>query len=74
MRTIAAKDVIFVYNGNDKDTEVEFDAEGDVPCPVDGSIVKRRGRQWKVARTSVQSATSGAKAMQVLRIDLTDRF
>jgi hypothetical protein len=74
MSTIAAKDVIFVYNGNDKDTEVEFDAEGDFPCPTDGSIVKRRGKQWKVARTSVQSATSGAKAMQVLRIDLTDRF
>jgi hypothetical protein len=74
MSAVAEKQVMFVYNGNDKDTEVEFDAEGDFPCPVDGSILKRRGQQWKVARTSVQSAASGAKAMQVLRIDLTDRF
>lgn len=74
MSTIAAKDVIFVYNGNDNDTETEFDSEGDFPCPIDGSILKRRGKQWKVSRTSVQSATSGAKAMQVLRVDLTDRF
>jgi hypothetical protein len=74
MSTIAAKEVMFVYNGNEQDTEVEFDAEGEFPCPVDGSVVKRRGKQWKVAGTSVQSATSGAKAMQVLRIDLTNQF
>jgi hypothetical protein len=74
MSTIAAKEVMFVYNGNDQDTEVEFDAEGEFPCPVDGSVVKRRGKQWKVAGASVQSATSGAKAMQVLRIDLTNQF
>ena len=74
MSAIAAKEVMFVYNGNEEESEVEFDAHGDFPCPVDGSIVNRRGRQWKVARTRVQSATSGAKAMQVLRIDLTDRF
>lgn len=74
MRTIAAKDVVFVYNGNERDTETEFDSEGEFPCPVDGSIMKRRGKQWKVARTIVQSATSGAKAIQVLRVDLTDRF
>jgi len=74
MTTIAAKDVIFVYNGNDNYTEAEFDADGDFPCPIDGSTITRRGKQWKVTRTIVQSATSGAKAMQVLRIDLTDRF
>ena len=74
MSTIAAKDVMFVYDGNEKDADVEFDPDGDFPCPIDGSTMERRGRQWKVARTSVQSAASGAKAMQVLRIDLTDRF
>jgi len=37
MTTIAAKDVIFVYNGNDKDTETEFDANGDFPCRIDGA-------------------------------------
>jgi len=74
MTTIAAKEVIFVYNGNDKDTETEFDANGDFPCPIDGSTINRRGKQWKVARTSAQSATSAAKAIQVLRIELTDRF
>jgi len=74
MSAIAAKEVMFVYNGNEKDADVEFDADGDFPCPIDGGIIERRGRQWTVARTSIQSAASGAKAMQVLRIDLTDRF
>ena len=68
MSTIAAKELVFVYNGNENDSEVEFDAEGDFPCPTDGSMLNRRGKQWKVARTNVQSATSGGKSMQVLRI------
>lgn len=74
MNSIAAKEVLFIYNGDEKKTEIEFDANGDFPCSIDGSIVKQRGRQWKVAGARAQSPTSGAKAMQVLRIDLTDRF
>ena len=74
MSAIASKDVMFIYNGDEENVEVEFDAEGDVPIPIDGSIVKRHGKQWKVAATDVQSASSGAKAMLVLRINLTDRF
>ena len=69
MRTIASKDVLFVYNGNEEDADVEFDADGNFPCPVDGSIVRRRGKQWKIAGTRMQSGTLGAKALQVLRID-----
>jgi hypothetical protein len=74
MSAIASKDVMFIYNDNEENVEVEFDAEGDVPIPIDGSIVKRHGKQWKVSLTNLQSASSGAKAMLVLRIDFTDRF
>lgn len=48
MSTIAAKDVIFVYNGNDQDTE--FDAEGDFPCPVMRSTFPRWGAWMRCRR------------------------
>ena len=37
MSAIAEKQVMFVYNRNEKDADVEFDPNGDFPCPINGS-------------------------------------
>lgn len=67
-----AKDVMFIYNGNEKDAEVEFDATGNFPVPTDGSTMKRRGKQWTVSRTSMQPMGAEPKMVPTLKINLTD--
>jgi hypothetical protein len=74
MNAAGAKEIMYVYNGNEATAEVEFDAEGTFPEPPDGSIMKRNGKQWKVARTSVESEAAEPKMTPVLKINLTDQF
>lgn len=74
MNATGAKEVMFVYNGNTETADVEFDAHGSYPVPPDGSILRRIGKQWKVARTTVQAVAAEPKMNPVLKIDLTDQF
>lgn len=74
MSAAGAKEVMFIYNGNEKTVDVEFDATGDYPVPPDGSILRRMGKQWKVTRTTVQSEAAEPKTNPVLKISLTDQF
>ena len=53
MSAIAEKQVMFVYNRNEKDADVEFDPNGDFPCPINGSTLDRRGKKWTVVGTPV---------------------
>ena len=71
MSAITEKDVL--YNDDEETAEVEFDSKGNVPVPTYGSIPKRKGKQWKVASTSMQSAAPAA-IVPVLKINLTDHF
>ncbi len=74
MSAAGAKEIMFIYNGNEETADVEFDAHGSYPAPPDGSVLTRIGKQWKVARTSVQSEAAEPKMSPVLKIYLTDQF
>jgi hypothetical protein len=74
MSSAGAKEIMYIYNGNEKTAEVEFDADGTFPVPPDGSILQRNGRQWKVARVSVVPEAAGPTMSPVLRINLTDQY
>ena len=45
-----AKQVVFRYNDDDTDADVEVDILGDLPHYAVGDIVARRGKSWKVVR------------------------
>jgi len=74
MSAVGAKEVMFIYNGNEGTADVEFDAQGSYPVPPDGSILRRIGKQWKVTRTTFQSEAAEPRTNPVLKINLTDQF
>lgn len=74
MSTRAAKEIMYIYNENEDDTDLEFDADGIVPEPPSGTAVSRRGKQWHVSRTSMQTNESEPVAAPLLTIRLTDHF
>jgi hypothetical protein len=72
-RENTAKDVMYIYNGNEENAEVEFDATGNFPVPIDGSTIRRHGKQWTVARTSMQAVGVEPKMVPTLKIILSDQ-
>jgi hypothetical protein len=75
--TMAAKDakqVVFIYNGDNNNPDIEFDMDGEIDVPPDNSIIVRKGKNWKVVRHTVESTVAGPKAVPILRINLTDQF
>ena len=73
MATDEAKEVLYIYNGDEEQCDVEFDPDGSILTPAYGSYMIRNGKEWKIERTRIQ--TSGVRgAFPVLKIDLTDRF
>ena len=74
MSANAAKEIIFVYNDNENTPELQVDPDGTFPVPIDGTIVRRNGKQWKVTRCCAQSSAGMPSAMPILKINLTDQF
>jgi len=74
MSAVGAKEVMFIYNGNEGTADVEFDAQGNYPVPPAGSILRRIGKQWKVTRTTFQTEAAEPRTNPVLKINLTDQF
>lgn len=74
MSTRGAKQVMYIYNGNEADPDLEFDANGAVPEPPTGTVVRRRGKQWQVAGTRIQAGAAELAVTPILKINLTDRF
>jgi hypothetical protein len=54
------KQVVFRYNGNDENADVEVDILGDLPDYQVGEIVARKGKSWKVVQVLVEHSTVSA--------------
>lgn len=67
----AAKQVMYRYNGDDANNEVEVDRDGEIPHYKDGEIIQRKGKPWKVGRVLVQHTGDN---IPVHIVDLTDKF
>jgi hypothetical protein len=66
---------IYRYNGDPKSDEVESDRTGAVPLCGVGEMLKRNGKQWRVAiiRNDLNMVAS-ARSVLIHRVFLTDRF
>lgn len=69
-----AKRVIYRYNGNNLDKEVELDLHGDIPVYGGGEIINRNGLRWKVVHASLEESLSTPRVFPILTVSLTDRF
>jgi hypothetical protein len=68
-----AKEILYIFNGDEENAEVEFDPDGAFPEPPSGSTIERNGKSWTVAKTSVQAVSAEPVGIPVLRINLTDK-
>ena len=69
-----AKQMVYIYNGENDRPDVDFDEDGDVSIPPDNSIIVRKGRNWKVVRHSVDEMTMDRKMVPIVRVNLTDQL
>lgn len=69
-----AKQIVYRYNGVEASEEVELDRDGVIPTPVQGDILTRKGKQWKVIHVITQVTVAGEPALPVVRVFLTDQF
>ena len=72
MSSQGAKQIIYRYNGDEQSEELEVDLDGEVLLPQIGAFMIRKGKQWKAVHRIIES--SGAGAIPIIRIFLTDQF
>jgi hypothetical protein len=68
-----AKQFVYRYNGVEASEEVEVDRDGEVRVPMQGDIITRKGKEWKVIAVIVEQTVAGPSAIPVVRIFLTDQ-
>jgi hypothetical protein len=68
-----AKHVVFRYNDDDKDTDVEVDILGDLPDYAVGDIVTRRGKSWRIVRVVSEQALIGSQSVPAYIVTVTDK-
>jgi hypothetical protein len=67
------KQVVFRYNDDDTDADVEVDILGDLPQYAVGDIVTRRGKSWKVVRVLSHQALIGSQQVPAYIVTVTDK-
>jgi hypothetical protein len=67
-----AKQVVFRYNDDDTDADVEVDILGDLPHYAVGDIVARRRKSWKVVRVLTEQALIGSQQVPAYIVTVTD--
>jgi len=68
-----AKQVVFRYNEDETDADVEVDILGDLPHYAVGDIVARRGKSWKVVRVLSEQALIGSQQVPAYIVTVTDK-
>ena len=66
------KQIIFRFNGDETSEEIEIDFDGDIVLPQPGELMIRKGKTWKAVQRVIER--SGAGAMPIIRLFLTDKF
>lgn len=52
-----AKQVVYYYDGDQSEPDVEQDFTGDIVIPSNGSLISRHGKSWKVAHVIEELAS-----------------
>lgn len=68
-----SKEVLYIYNRDEENAEVVLDEENLITIPLDGSVLTRNGRNWKVSHTRNRASIMHG-ILPMLKIDLTYQF
>jgi hypothetical protein len=74
-KQIRGKQIVYRYNGDPKYDEVVSDVLGSVPFLHVGDLLRKNGKQWKVAVVRDDLDMPGSStAVTIHRVFLTDRL
>ena len=68
----AKRDLVFLYNGVEMTDETVLDVPVELPLPVKGGALRRRGKVWTVVDVRKTVAPDKSARNPVYRIFLTD--
>ena len=68
-----AKQVVFRYNDDETDADVEVDILGNLPDYTVGDIVARRGKSWKIVRVLSDQTLIGSQRVPAYVVTVTDK-
>jgi hypothetical protein len=69
-----AKQIVFRYNHDPTTEEIDLDMDGEKSTPRQGSVIERKGEQWKVLRVNVETNTAEPFEVPIHRVFLTKEF
>jgi hypothetical protein len=68
------KQVVFRYNGDEENADVDVDILGDLPDFQVGELVVRKGKSWKVVQVLIKHSTVSSGNVPVHVVSVTDKF
>jgi hypothetical protein len=73
---VRGNQTVYRYNGDPSNDEVVSDRKGELPFCWVGEMLKRNGKQWRVAviRNDLDVVGSSSRAVLIHRVFLTDKF
>jgi hypothetical protein len=69
----SARQIVFHYNGNPATDEVIVDPHDEETIPAQGTVIARKGKQWKVVMVATEWLITTPQAIPVHRIYLIDQ-
>jgi hypothetical protein len=70
----AHKHVVFQYNDDEKNRDVEIDILGDLPDYQVGEIVVRKAKSWKVTQVILEHSTVSSGRVPVHLVFVSDKL
>jgi hypothetical protein len=67
----SAKQIVFRYNDDPATEEIDLDMDGEKSTPQQGSVLERKGEQWKVLRVNVETNATEPFEVPTHRVYLT---
>jgi hypothetical protein len=74
MKPHCTKQIVYRHNGDSKYDETVLDRTGAMPFCRVGEILKKNGKQWRVAVVNEDFTVRGQITLPILRVFLTDKF
>ena len=69
-----ARQIVYIFDGNQKDPETVVDLTDEIEIPLQGHIVTVRNAQWKVVMTSKEESMDPKGPIPIHRVFLTSNL
>lgn len=65
------KQLVYRYDGDDKNNEEELDLHDQISVPTKGDVIHRKGRPWKVVHVVTETTLDPKAPLPIVSISLS---